>query len=166
MVCTAKGGDGGTTSVRGARRGAGRTRRRADRRARRPRRPGRPDRHRGRGRAPSRALLFGRARCLPVGPLSNDDIAALITATGQPAGDVRALAARTGGDAFFVTELVRHGLDGDVPASVRAAVDARIAALPGGRDAVAAAAVLGVRFRLDVLADVLGVALNELRRLP
>ena len=56
-------------------------------------------------------------------------------------------------------------MDGDVPASVRAAVDARIAALPGGRDAVAAAAVLGVRFRLDVLADVLGVALNELRGL-
>jgi len=121
------------------------------------------------GRTTARALLQGRALCLPIGPLDDGDIGALITsATGRPAADdeVRSVVDRTGGEAFFVTELVRHGVRGAVPASVRAAVEARVAALPAGcADTLAAASVLGVRFGLDVLADVVEVALGGVRDL-
>ncbi|HWD00940.1 MAG TPA: AAA family ATPase [Amycolatopsis sp.] len=119
------------------------------------------------GRTQARADLLGRALCLPVGPLTGDDVAALVTAAaGRPATDaeVRAIVARTGGEAFFVTELVRHGTDGPVPASVRAVVHARTAALPEAcANALAAASVLGVRFRLDVLAELTGTGLADIR---
>ena len=68
------------------------------------------------------------------------------------ADEVGSIVVRTGGEAVFVTELVRHGLGTSVPASVRAVVQARIAGLPPGHAALLdAAAVLGVRFRLDLL---------------
>ncbi|KJK48223.1 hypothetical protein UK23_17680 [Lentzea aerocolonigenes] len=111
------------------------------------------------------ASLLSAAVCLPVGPLSHQDVEVLLAAAhGRPpaADDVRALLDRTGGDAFLVTELLRAGPG--VPASVRAAVEARIASLPSPR-VVGAAAVLGTRVRLDVLAELVDVGLGELRPL-
>ncbi|WP_033290212.1 ATP-binding protein [Amycolatopsis jejuensis] len=119
------------------------------------------------GRTQTRAMLLGRALCIPVGPLDDADVAQLVTAaTGQQpdADEVREIVARTGGEAFFVTELVRHG--SGVPASVRAVVRARTAGLRAEcATALTAASVLGVRFRLDVLADLTGVALPGVRAL-
>ncbi|AWT41105.1 hypothetical protein DMT42_01345 [Streptomyces actuosus] len=65
-----------------------------------------------RDRAWARAQLLRRGRTLPLGPLPEADIAALVAAaTGTPpaADAVRSLVRRTGGDAFFVTELLRAG---------------------------------------------------------
>ncbi|MFE2263112.1 ATP-binding protein [Streptomyces griseosporeus] len=65
-----------------------------------------------RDRAWARAQLLRRGRTLPLGPLPEADVAALVAAaTGAaPAADaVRSLVRRTGGDAFFVTELLRAG---------------------------------------------------------
>ncbi|MEV6874202.1 AAA family ATPase [Amycolatopsis sp. NPDC051128] len=124
-------------------------------------------------RVEARASLFGRALCLRVGPLTPDDVGALLTsATGtRPSDDeVQSVLGRTGGDAFLVTELIRdqanRGPGEGVPPSVRAAVEARIAALPPAcAEALAAAATLGVRVRLDLLAELTGVALGRLRAL-
>ncbi|MCT9007764.1 ATP-binding protein [Streptomyces rhizosphaerihabitans] len=130
-------------------------------------------------RAWARAQLLRRGRALPVGPLREKDVAALLNAaTGDaPAPSaVRALARYTGGDAFFVTELLRTGggLDGpasDVPATavsvrVRDAVRARTAELsPSAAQLLDIASLLGTRFRLDVLADSAAVPLDEVRAL-
>src|SRR5262252_3925546 len=63
---------------------------------------------------------------------------------------------RTGGNPFYVTEVIAAGA-AQVPATVRDAVLARVSALsPAGRDVVAAAAVLGRRAGVDLLAGVAG----------
>ncbi len=116
-------------------------------------------------RVAARAALHGQATSLPVGPLSRTDIGALVeSATGRrPLEDeVSSIFARTGGEAFYVTELIRY--DQDLPSSVRTAVAARLSALsPKTAQALTTAAVLGVRFGLDVLAEVLTVDIHELR---
>ncbi|GAA0686075.1 hypothetical protein GCM10010193_44920 [Kitasatospora atroaurantiaca] len=118
-----------------------------------------------RGRPQARAALVRRAHSLPLGPLPERDIAALLTAaTGTDASPqaVRELAEHTGGEPFFVTELLRAG--SGLPTTVRAAVAARVAELaPEGARVLAAASVLGTRFRLDVLAEAAGVPLDDLR---
>jgi hypothetical protein len=63
-------------------------------------------------RAWARAQLLRRGRALPLGPLSEREVATLVTeATGEAPGEgaVRALVRHTGGDAFFVTEFLRGG---------------------------------------------------------
>ena len=70
--------------------------------------------------------------------------------------DVDEVYQRTGGNPFYVTEVLAAG-SGQVPATVRDAVLARVSALsPAGRDVVAAAAVLGRRAGVDLLAGVAG----------
>ncbi len=72
-------------------------------------------------------------------PLSLDAVAALTADTGLDPGLVRSA---TGGNPFFVTELVRSG-DAAVPASVSDAVLGRVRGLPADtRDALARLAVL------------------------
>ncbi|MEU4089539.1 ATP-binding protein [Streptomyces aureus] len=127
----------------------------------------------------ARARLLRRGSVLPVGPLRDEDVAALLdAATGRtPAPSaVRALARYTGGEAFFVTEVLRSGggVEGPAPGATATAVSVRI------RDAVRArtaglspraarlldlAALLGTRFRLDVLAEAAAVPLDEVRTL-
>ncbi|MET7479193.1 AAA family ATPase [Streptomyces sp. NPDC005648] len=138
---------------------------------------GRGDGPVGRGRV--WAQLLRRGRALGVGPLAERDVAALVEAvTGAvpESGEVRALVRRTGGDAFFVTELLRAGSWGEragerggagvPPGAVRAAVDDRLADLtPRARRVLDVAAVLGTRFRLDVLAEGAEVPLGEVRSL-
>ncbi|MFF1867401.1 ATP-binding protein [Kitasatospora herbaricolor] len=119
------------------------------------------------GRTAALAALLRTARCLPVGPLAEPEVEALARAAtgGRPdPASVRELLARTGGDAFFVTELLRRPDDGPVPVSVRAAVQARVAALaPECARVLGAASALGAGFDLDVLAEVAAVPPAELR---
>jgi hypothetical protein len=116
---------------------------------------------------PAATALARLGRTLPVGPLSTEDVAALAASDSRPADPVlvAALVNRTGGDAFFVAELLRHsGFSSlaTVPASVRDAVHNRTLSLPVPcRSLLAAASALGTRFRLDVLADVSGIPLAE-----
>ena len=71
---------------------------------------------------------------------------------------------RTGGNPFFVTEVLA-ARDEHVPATVRDAVLARVSRLsPAGRDVVAAAALLGPRTETGLVAEVAGqslVAIDE-----
>ncbi len=63
---------------------------------------------------------------------------------------------RTGGNPFYVTEVLAAG-DGEVPATVRDAVLARVARLPAAaREVAAAAAVLGRRADIGLLTAVAG----------
>jgi DNA-binding CsgD family transcriptional regulator/tetratricopeptide (TPR) repeat protein len=79
-------------------------------------------------------------RRMRVPPLSVDGVTALAAGTGL---DPVAVHARTGGNAFFVTELLEAG-GRDLPATVTDAILARVARLtPAAQDAAAAAATIG-----------------------
>ncbi|MGW2832042.1 ATP-binding protein [Streptomyces sp. NPDC001286] len=133
----------------------------------------------GPGRDRERAQLVRRGRVLALGPLPERDVATLVEAvTGAvPESEaVRSLVRRTGGEAFFVTELLRNGSwnggaadaegAGAFPGAVRAAVRERLADLtPRAARLLDVAAVLGTRFRLDVLAEAAEVPLPEARSL-
>jgi DNA-binding CsgD family transcriptional regulator/tetratricopeptide (TPR) repeat protein len=70
--------------------------------------------------------------------------------------DAARLHERTGGNPFYVTEVLAAG-DGEVPATVRDAVLARVARLPAAaREVAAAAAVLGRRADIGLLTTVAG----------
>ena len=76
--------------------------------------------------------------------------------------DLDALYERTGGNAFYVTEVLAGG-DGAVPPTVRDAVLARAARLSAAaREVLAAAAVIGFHAEIDVLAAVSGQPLTAL----
>jgi DNA-binding CsgD family transcriptional regulator/tetratricopeptide (TPR) repeat protein len=79
--------------------------------------------------------------------------------------DAAALFRLTGGNPFYVTEVVRSGT-GEVPASARDAVLARVSRLsPAARPVLDAAALIGTRVELPVLAAVAGdpaAAVDEL----
>jgi DNA-binding CsgD family transcriptional regulator/tetratricopeptide (TPR) repeat protein len=76
--------------------------------------------------------------------------------------DVDALCERTGGNAFFVTEVLASA-GATVPPTVRDAVLARAARLsPAARETLDAAAVIGSRVEIDVLAEVSGRPLAAL----
>lgn len=88
---------------------------------------------------------------LEVPPLSASAVAALAAPLGVDAGN---LYRQTGGNAFFVTEVLGSRVAG-VPTSVRDAVFARAARLTASaRRVVEAAAVIGVRVDLDLLETV------------
>jgi hypothetical protein len=106
------------------------------------------------GREDLHTELLRQGRRVALGPLSADEVRQL-----APAADER-LAERTGGNPLLVTELARD--PEGVPASLRSLVASRLSALPEtSQQVVTAAAVLGPRFRLDVLAEVTRVDLGE-----
>ncbi|MEU9079499.1 AAA family ATPase [Kitasatospora sp. NPDC048538] len=127
----------------------------------------------------ARAQLLRRGRSLALGPLREADVAGLVeAATGRPPapGALRELVRRTGGEAFFVTELVRargpgaaggpddRSAPGPPVVGVRIAVEARIAELsPPAARLLRLASVLGSPFRLDVLAEAAAVPLAAVR---
>ena len=79
-----------------------------------------------------------------------------LLAGAQSALDPARLHERTGGNPFYVTEVLAAG-DGEVPATVRDAVLARVARLPAAaREVAAAAAVLGRRADIGLLTAVAG----------
>ncbi len=101
-------------------------------------------------------------RRIDLGPLSRSAVDAL---AGEVAASGAELHRLTGGNPFFVSEVLRGGL-GRIPPSARDAVLARVAALPGSAARVAeAAALLGGRVDLDLLAAVAGAADADLDEL-
>ena len=100
-----------------------------------------------------------RVRRVDMRPLSRDAVAEL--ARGSHV-DLDALCERTGGNAFYVTEVLA-GEDGVVPHTVRDAVLARASRLsPAAQDVLAAAAVIGFHVEIDVLATVSDQPLDAL----
>ena len=87
--------------------------------------------------------------------LSPAAVTALVEAAGSPL-DPADLHRRTAGNPFFVSEVLAAG-SGQVPATVRDAVRARMSRVsPAARDVLAAAAILGPGSRLPLLATVAG----------
>ena len=100
-----------------------------------------------------------RVRRIAVRPLSRAAVAEL--ARGSHV-DLDALFERTGGNAFYVTEVLAGG-NGAVPPTVRDAVLARAARLSAAaREVLAAAAVIGFHAEIDVLATVSAQPLTAL----
>ncbi len=94
-------------------------------------------------------------RRMQLTPLSVAGVARLIEATGSCL-QAAELHGRTGGNPFYVTEVIA-GCDAELPATVRDAVLARASRLSAaGRQVLAAAAVLGQRADLQLLATVSG----------
>jgi DNA-binding SARP family transcriptional activator/tetratricopeptide (TPR) repeat protein len=97
-----------------------------------------------------------------VGALSADDVVQLLRLAGRPDGAAADLYSATGGNAFFVTELITGGEDdgrvGVLPDSVRAMIGARVDRLPPtAAQLLSLAAVAGRLSTLPVL-----VAASEL----
>ncbi len=92
-------------------------------------------------------------RRISLAPLSPDATALLAAGCGLQAAEVYGL---TGGNPFYVTEVVQSGM-GQVPPSARDAVLARVARLDtGARDVLDAAALIGARVELGLLEAVTG----------
>ena len=102
------------------------------------------------------------ARRIELAPLSPDAVRELAGGSGLPPAELYRL---TGGNPFYVTEVLRAGL-GEVPASARDAVLARAARLSGGsREVLDVAALTGARVEARLLESVTGCgpsALDEL----
>lgn len=114
------------------------------------------------GREQLRGQLLGQAHRLSLSPFSLGDVQQLLGPAASTA-QAQQLLDRTGGNALLVTEMARAS--DDLPASLRAMVTARTARLETAtRDVLDAAAVLGARFRLDVLADTTSLELGELSK--
>ena len=92
-------------------------------------------------------------RRVELAPLSADAVRVLAGGSGL---DAAVLYGLTGGNPFYVTEVVQAGL-GVVPPSARDAVLARAVRLGGGpRKVLEVAALIGVRVELDLLTSVTG----------
>jgi DNA-binding CsgD family transcriptional regulator/tetratricopeptide (TPR) repeat protein len=92
-------------------------------------------------------------RRLPVGPLSETGVAAMVNGSGLDPAEVFH---QTAGNAYFVIEMI--SAKSSRPATVRDVVLARAATLPdSARRALDVAAELGVRFDADVLIAAAGV---------
>jgi DNA-binding CsgD family transcriptional regulator/tetratricopeptide (TPR) repeat protein len=95
-------------------------------------------------------------RRVELAPLSADAVRILAGGTGLDAAELHRL---TGGNPFYVTEVVRAGL-GVVPSSARDAVLARAARLGGEcREVLDVAALIGARVELDLLRSVTACSL-------
>ena len=100
-----------------------------------------------------------RVRRVGMRPLSRAAVAEL--ARGSDV-DLDALCDRTGGNAFYVTEVLAGG-DGSVPPTVRDAVLARVARLSAAaQEVLAAAAVIGFHAEIEVLVAVSGQPMDAL----
>ena len=113
---------------------------------------------------PLRAALTRLRRDLPaehvaLHGLDHAGVAALVRAARVPGLDVDALLARTGGNPFFVEELVHAGPEAAPPESVVDAVARRVRALGSNAHAVlVAGAVAGAEFDAALVGDVVGLA--------
>jgi len=127
------------------------------------------------GRPAERSALLRSGPVIMLPPFGQDDVASLVGAvTGAPPGPdlVTVVAERSGGNPLLATELVRQlarqGASTDqaraaVPDSVRVITRARLAELrEPTRSVIEFAAVLGARFRRDVLAQLAGVPAGDL----
>jgi DNA-binding CsgD family transcriptional regulator len=105
------------------------------------------------GDLPARAVVR-----LAIPPLSEGAVRALAASTPRHAAQLYAV---TGGNPFFVTEVLASGGSG-VPASVRDAVLTRVAHLsPPAREVVEAAAVVPARVEQELLDQLAGLAASS-----
>ena len=101
-------------------------------------------------------------RRVDVPPLSREAVAALVEGTDLEPAELHRL---TGGNPFFVSEVVRSG-SAVVPPSARDAVLARAAALSGSaRSALDVAALVGSRVEPALLSAAAGVTVEDLDEL-
>ncbi len=107
----------------------------------------------------------GTANRIALGGLGEDDVTAYVAEAGYDDEELaRALASVTGGNPFFLIEALRHvdesGGHWDpstLPQGVREAVSRRLSRLPAETNkALAAAAVVGSRFALELVERVVG----------
>ncbi|AMD53821.1 hypothetical protein ATO49_02950 [Mycolicibacterium fortuitum subsp. fortuitum DSM 46621 = ATCC 6841 = JCM 6387] len=107
----------------------------------------------------------GSANRIALGGLDEEDVSAYVAEAGYDDEELaRALASVTGGNPFFLIEALRHvdesGGHWDpstLPQGVREAVSRRLSRLPAETNkALAAAAVVGSRFALDLVEQVVG----------
>ncbi|WP_240562975.1 nuclear transport factor 2 family protein [Mycobacterium sp. IS-1264] len=107
----------------------------------------------------------GTADRLQLGGLDEDDVSAYVAEAGYDDEELaRALASVTGGNPFFLIEALRHVDESGgrwdqstLPQGVREAVSRRLSRLaPETNKALAAAAVVGSRFALDLVESVVG----------
>lgn len=123
------------------------------------------------------ADLAASASALPLGGLDVEAVAALLERAGVPSdpnGATRAAQAdevrrRTGGNPFFVEQLVGLWAAGaptaSAPPGVRAAIRRRLARLPGPtEELLAVAAIVGSRFEPAVLAGATGLDGDDIGR--
>jgi len=91
--------------------------------------------------------------------LTKDGVTTLV----EPAGlDVDAVFSVTGGNPFFVSELVKSRVMGEIPSSVRHAVLERVASLlPGTREVLIAASISPEEFSEAFVAAVVGRTVTE-----
>ncbi|MEV4132958.1 BTAD domain-containing putative transcriptional regulator [Dactylosporangium sp. NPDC049742] len=107
-------------------------------------------------------VLAGMARRrghldLRLAGLTGDETTELLAGHPFAPGQVAALAARTGGNPYFLGSLAALGADAELPGDVRDTVRARVAALPaGGADLMAALALAGRDLRVTVAAAAAG----------
>ncbi|MGE2724795.1 BTAD domain-containing putative transcriptional regulator [Mycolicibacterium pulveris] len=106
----------------------------------------------------------GSADRIALGGLDEDEVSAYVVEAGYDDGELaRALASVTGGNPFFLIEALRHvdesGGHWDpntLPQGVREAVSRRLSRLPAETNkALAAAAVVGSRFAIDLVERVM-----------
>lgn len=107
----------------------------------------------------------GTANRLNLGGLDEDDVTTYVTEAGYDDEELaHALASVTGGNPFFLIEALRHvdesgGVwdQSTLPQGVREAVSRRLSRLPAGTNkALAAAAVVGSRFSVELVEQVVG----------
>lgn len=112
----------------------------------------------------------GTANRLTLGGLDEDDVTTYVAEAGYDDEELaHALASVTGGNPFFLIEALRHvdesgGVwdQSTLPQGVREAVSRRLSRLPGETNkALAAAAVVGSRFALELVEQVVGTDLVD-----
>lgn len=112
----------------------------------------------------------GTANRLSLGGLDEDDVSTYVAEAGYDDEELaHALASVTGGNPFFLIEALRHvdesgGVwdQSTLPQGVREAVSRRLSRLPGETNkALAAAAVVGSRFALELVEQVVGADLVD-----
>lgn len=112
----------------------------------------------------------GIAHRLNLGGLDEDDVTAYVVSAGYDDEELaHALASVTGGNPFFLIEALRHvdesgGVwdQSTLPQGVREAVSRRLSRLPAETNtALAAAAVVGSRFALELVEQVVGTDLID-----
>jgi DNA-binding CsgD family transcriptional regulator len=104
-------------------------------------------------------LTAGATQRLALAPLSMEAVREL---AGERFADLAGLHRQTGGNPFFITEVIASGeLRGGIPPTVRDAVLARAARLsPSARAVLEAAAIVGARVEQRLLADVTGAEVS------
>ena len=112
----------------------------------------------------------GTANRISLSGLDEDDVTAYVAKAGYDDEELgRALASVTGGNPFFLIEALRHVDESGgvwdpstLPQGVREAVSRRLSRLPAETNkALAAAAVVGSRFALDLVEHVVGERLRR-----